>query len=128
MASSSLANARSTTLDCADDDRERDVDRDHVDEKLAQTSGKRGGRRHSQRFARKKPSRPISIAATTATITQNACAVPSPGNATFIPNMPVMTVILRSTTLKTVSTRRTWFCRCEITDSFVSSSASTTSL
>ncbi len=54
--------------------------------------------------------------------------MPSPGNATFIPNSPVRTVSGSIVTLKIVSRRRTSFWRWESTDSFVSSSASTTSL
>ena len=50
------------------------------------------------------------------------------GNSTFMPNMLASSVSGRITTLKAVSTFSTSFTRCEITDSFVSSSASTTSL
>ena len=59
---------------------------------------------------------------------QKAVWVASPGNATFIPKMPEIRVNGSKTTLKTVRIRSTSFCRCEITDSFVLSSASTTSL
>ena len=61
-------------------------------------------------------------------ITQNAQAVSKPGNRTFIPKKPVISVSGSRTTENTVSTRSTSFWRCWITDSFVSSSASTTSL
>ncbi len=45
-----------------------------------------------------------------------------------MPKIPEMSVSGRMITLKTVRILRTSFCRCEITDSFVLSSASTTSL
>ena len=63
-----------------------------------------------------------------AKITQNAHAVSKPGKCTFIPKKPVISVSGSSTTEKTVRMRSTSFWRCEITDSFVVSSASTTSL
>src|SRR5215204_4943589 len=81
-----------------------------------------------QRFQRKKPTRPPNTTTIAATITQNAPTVPSPGNSTFIPKMLARSVSGRSTALKTVSTRRTSFWRCEIADSLVASSASATSL
>ena len=61
-------------------------------------------------------------------ITQNAAAVPLPGKSTFMPKTLAISVSGSRIALKTVSTRRTSFWRCEITDSFVDSSASTTSL
>ena len=72
------------------------------------------------------------MVATTATIparmTQKASGPPSPGKSTFIPNKPVITVSGSIVTLMIVSSRRTSFWRWEMADSFVASSASTTSL
>ena len=58
----------------------------------------------------------------------HAAAVAKPGKCTFIPKIPVINVIGSRITLTTVSTRRMSFWRWLIADSFVSSSASTTSL
>ena len=59
---------------------------------------------------------------------QKAVLSPSPGTPTFMPHRLAMKVSGSTITLKAVSTRRISLTRCEITDSFVSSSASTTSL
>ena len=59
---------------------------------------------------------------------QNAPTPVWNGNSTFMPNRLASRVRGRITTLNAVSTFSTSFTRCEITDSFVSSSASTTSL
>jgi hypothetical protein len=45
--------------------------------------------------------------------------VSKPGNLTFMPKIPVISVSGSSTTEKTVRIRRTWFWRCEMTDSLV---------
>src|SRR5437764_3949553 len=82
----------------------------------------------SQRLSRKNASRPTSATTMPAKITQNAHTVSKPGKCTFIPKKPVISVNGSSTTENTVRTRSTSFWRCWITDSFVSSSASTTSL
>ncbi len=71
---------------------------------------------------------PTSATAMKAKIDQNAQAVSKPGKWTFMPKKPVISVSGSRITENTVSTRKTSFCRWEITDSFVSSSASTTSL
>jgi len=59
---------------------------------------------------------------------QKAVADAKPGKSTFIPKMLASRVSGSRMALKVVSTRRTSFWRCEITDSFVDSSPSTTSL
>ena len=59
---------------------------------------------------------------------QKAAMSPSPGTPTFMPHRLAMKVSGRTTTLNAVSTRSTSLTRWEITDSLVSSSASTTSL
>ena len=61
-------------------------------------------------------------------MTQNAHTVSKPGKRTFMPKKPVINVSGSSTTENTVRMRNTSFWRCEMTDSFVSSSASMTSL
>ena len=53
---------------------------------------------------------------------------PSPGKCTFMPAIDAMRVSGSTITLNAVSTRRTSLTRWEITDSLVSSRASTTSL
>jgi hypothetical protein len=69
---------------------------------------------------------------TTTTIATSVTRKPfellNPGKCTFIPKKPVRNVSGSITTLKIVSTYRMSFCWCEMSDSFVSSSASTTSL
>src|SRR5262249_20268275 len=82
----------------------------------------------SQRFKRKNASIEQSTAAMIPNTTQKAHAVSKPRKRTFMPKTPVISVRGSRTTEKIVSTRRMSFWRCEITDSFVSSSASTTSL
>ena len=94
------------------------------------TSGSGAGRGPAQiqRFQRKKPSRPAPTATIAPTMIQKATADPKPGKSTFIPKTLATRVSGSRMALKTVSTRRTSFWRCEITDSFVDSSPSTTSL
>ena len=58
----------------------------------------------------------------------NPPAVSKPGKWTFMPKTPVRNVSGSITTLKIVSTYRMSFCWWLMSDSFVSSSASTTSL
>src|SRR5689334_21006489 len=83
---------------------------------------------HSQPRLRKYATRPASTATITPAITQKASVEPSPGTLTFMPQMLAMSVSGSRITETEVSTRSTLFRRCVITDSFVSSSASTTSL
>ena len=61
-------------------------------------------------------------------IVQNAQTVPKPGKWTFMPKKPVISVSGSRITEKTVRIRRMSFWRWLMTDSFVSSSASITSL
>ena len=72
------------------------------------------------------------IATTTTTIrpmiTQNASTTARPGRATFMPQMPEISVSGSRITLNAVSTRSTSFRPWEITDSLVDSRPSTTSL
>ena len=77
---------------------------------------------------RKKPNIPAIVTSINPITTQNAVVEFSPGKTTFIPKIPEISVSGSTMTLKMVSTRSTSFCRCEMTDSFVDSSPSTTSL
>ena len=86
-------------------------------------------RRYSQPRLRKKASIPTSRATHPPDDHPEGARVrPSPGTPTFMPQMLATSVSGRTTTLNAVSTRRTSLTRWEITDSLVSSSASTTSL
>ncbi|MEN3311733.1 MAG: hypothetical protein V7645_1062 [Actinomycetota bacterium] len=76
----------------------------------------------------KNPIIPMITVTISPTIAQNAAWVCSPGKRTFIPKIPEMSVSGSRITENTVRIRKTSFWRCEITDSFVLSSASTTSL
>ena len=69
-----------------------------------------------------------SVATSSPRMIQNAVCVSSPGKRTFMPKTLVISVSGSIVTLMSVSSRRTSFWRCEITDSFVCSSASATSL
>ena len=71
---------------------------------------------------------PTSRATIAPMIVQKGAEAPSPGTWTFMPQMLAIRVSGRITTLKAVSTRSTSLTRWESTDSFVTSSASTTSL
>ena len=71
---------------------------------------------------------PASTSTIEAMMIQNAVIDSSPGTRTFMPKIDAISVSGRMITLKAVSTRRTSLTRCEIADSLVSSSPSTTSL
>src|SRR5581483_7168935 len=92
--------------------------------------GERGCRERDQiqRLYRKNATIATSVPTIPPTMIQNAWWVPSPGKPTFMPKIPASSESGSIVTLKIVRIRRTSFWRWEITDSFVSSRASTTSL
>ena len=71
---------------------------------------------------------PPSRTTIAARITQNAVESCSPGTPTFMPQMLATSVSGRTITENAVRTRKVSLVRCAIADSFVDSSASTTSL
>src|SRR4051794_20457231 len=83
---------------------------------------------YSQPRRRKTVSIETSTPNITTMITQNAWIEFLPGRPVFIPQIEAISVSGRITTEIEVSTRSTLLSRCEISDSFVSSRASTTSL
>jgi hypothetical protein len=82
----------------------------------------------SQRLYLKNPIIPMITPIIRPTTIQKAARVFSPGKSTFMPKIPEISVSGSRITENTVRMRKTSFWRCEITDSFVLSSASTTSL
>src|SRR5262249_10998600 len=83
---------------------------------------------YSQPRLRKKPTIPTRSATITPRMIQKSVRSPSPGTRTFIPQMLAIRGRGRTMTVIEVRTRRMSLRRCVITDSFVSSRATITSL
>src|SRR5207249_1687614 len=80
------------------------------DEQIERVGAERpGDQAQSQRLCRKKATRPRIVTIISATIAQNASALPKPGKWTFIPKIPEISVSGSRMTLNTVSRRRTSF-------------------
>src|SRR5262249_38058231 len=109
------------------DEQERGGEKDRL-HAVRRHSVRRFGILQSQRLLRKKTIRATAHAIITPATVQNANAGPKPGNLRFIPKIPGIRVSGRRMTLTTVRMRSTLFWRCAITDSFVPSRPSTTSL